>query len=133
ILQTVVTESAFMRHVIAEIIACNHPEWAGNHAVGAPVANILLHVDRIKFSANNRSRRARFQAGRVGTVLAHIALHQPAISIEKRQGSPGRDERNDASAFRLTDLCIYIMSQGTAPIARSNLFDELYMSPRPGA
>ena len=85
ILHTVITERAFACRVRALIITSNDAEGAGDDTVAAAIADVLLYVDRVIFSANNRSRWAGFMAGRMGTMLAYVTAHQPALSIEKGQ------------------------------------------------
>src|SRR5258706_1741621 len=75
ILQAIITKGAFMGHVIAQFITGNYSKWAGDYTITAAIANILLDIDRIELCANDGSRGACFQAGRVGTVFAHVALH----------------------------------------------------------
>ena len=75
--------------MFAVVVASNDAEGASYHAVAAAIADILLHVDRVELGANNRAGRAGFLAGSVGAMLAHVAVHQPAISIEERQRGSG--------------------------------------------
>src|SRR6266705_3444988 len=85
IFHTVITECAFMSLVIAIVIAHNHSERAGDDAIATPIADILLHIDRIKLCTNKCPCRTCFLARRMGTVFAYIAHHQPAFRIEERQ------------------------------------------------
>src|SRR5437868_3761798 len=89
IFHTVIAQRAFMRLVIALIVTSNHPKGTGDNTVAASIADILLHIDCVELRADNRARWARLLTGRVSAVLAHIALHQPALAIEKRQRCSG--------------------------------------------
>src|SRR5712692_7704295 len=101
IFHAVITQRAFMRHMITVLITRNYSERASDNTIAAPIADILLHIDRIKLRANNSSRRACLVAWRICAMLAHITHHQPALTIEKRQRRPWGNMRNSAIALRL--------------------------------
>src|SRR5881275_1630656 len=86
ILHTVITERAFAGRVRLLLVTRNDSEWAGDDTVAAAIANILLHVHRVKFGANNCAGWASFMAGCMRTMFAYITAHKPAVSIEKGQG-----------------------------------------------
>ena len=86
ILHTVITERAFAGRVRLLLVTRNDSEWAGDDTVAAAIADILLHVHRVKFGANNCAGWASFMARCMRTVFAYITAHKPAVSIEKGQG-----------------------------------------------
>src|SRR2546429_9270552 len=96
-------------------VARDYSKRTGNDAIAAAVADILLHVDRVELSANNRPRRARFLARRIGTMLANVTLHQPAVRIEERKSCPGRHKRKDATAFGLRNVGLIIRTHSLLP------------------
>jgi hypothetical protein len=55
----------------------DYPEWASGHAIAAAIADVLLHDDGVKFGFEQSASRTGFHAGRIMTVLADIAHHQP--------------------------------------------------------
>ncbi len=85
IFQTIIAERAFVSLVIALVITGNHPEGTGHDTIAAAVADILLHIDRVKLCADNRAGWAGFLAWSVSAVFADIAVHQPAIRIKEGQ------------------------------------------------
>src|SRR5712691_4984669 len=85
--------------MIAHLIASNYSKGASDNAIATAIADILLHVHRVKLCANNGPCRACLLAWGVGAVLADIALHQPAIGIEKGQSRARRRLWNVAVAL----------------------------------
>src|SRR5438105_2237107 len=77
VLLAVVTQCAFMRAPVIRI-AVEHPERAGGYTESASVANILLHVHIAEFVEDERAGRTGLLAGRLCTVLADIAHHEPS-------------------------------------------------------
>src|SRR5207249_1123482 len=59
-------------------------ERARDHAVAAPVADVLLDHDRPELGAEERARRAHVETCRPRAVLAHIRAHQPAEPAVQR-------------------------------------------------
>src|SRR5437868_561134 len=53
ILHTVITERAFACRMRLLLVTGDDSEWAGDDTVAAAIADILLHVHRVKFGANN--------------------------------------------------------------------------------
>src|SRR5258708_16600962 len=76
-LQPVVTERALLRGV-RNRVDVDHAERTGRDAVAAPVAGVRLDDDGVELGSDDRARRADFKAGGVGTMLAHVAHHQPS-------------------------------------------------------
>ena len=80
-LLSVVTKSAFEcaagvgQRLRAPI---DHAKRAGNDAIPAAIANIVLHQHRTDFSAHDRAGRTRFEATRFLTMLANIGKKNPA-------------------------------------------------------
>src|SRR3989440_5086310 len=99
ILHTVITKRAFACCMRALLVTRNDSEWTGNHTVAAAIADVLLHVHRVKFRANNRAGWASFMAGCMRTVFAYITAHEPAVSIEKGQGCTRWRHGDGAIAF----------------------------------
>src|SRR6185437_226161 len=58
-------------------------ERTGRDAIAAAVANVLLHHDGVELGAEDRPRRAGFEARRRRAMLADIAHHQP-VALERR-------------------------------------------------
>src|SRR5437588_12188373 len=85
--QPIIAKRAFVRFTVSVLITCNHTEWTCNYTIATSITNILLYVDRIKLSADNRSCRTCLQTWRVRTMFTYITLHQPTIATEKWQGS----------------------------------------------
>ena len=85
ILHTIITERAFASRMDALLVTRNDSEWAGNNTVAAAIADVLLHVHSVKFSANNCAGWASFMARCMRTVFAYITAHKPAVRIEKGQ------------------------------------------------
>src|SRR6202043_4151591 len=94
----IIAQRAFTCGMCAMVVASNYAEGAGHHAVAAAVADILLHVDRVELGANNRACWAGLVAGCMDAVLAHVAAHQPAVSIKKGERGSGRQLWNKAVA-----------------------------------
>src|SRR5436305_845227 len=96
--------------------------------IAAAVANILLHIDRVELRANNRPCWARFLARRIGTMLANVTLHQPAVRIEKGQSCPGWHKWNEALASGLGNVRLHIQAQSMltvlSVVTLPNLLDE---------
>src|SRR5690348_3057151 len=101
IFQSIIAKCAFVRRVISIPVALNHTKGTRDDTITASIANILLYVDGIKLSANNRPRWTCFLARRVSTMFTHIALHQPAIGIEKRQSRAWRAYWNLGASYML--------------------------------
>ncbi len=60
-------------------------------------------------------------------MFAHIALHEPAIGVEKGERCPRRDKWNGAFQLR---LCYLVIDVRIAPvITAANMLDELHVSP----
>ena len=59
----------------------DHSERAGHDAVSATVAYIRLHKHRTDFGSDNRSRRTRFKASRIRTMLANVGEKNPSDRI----------------------------------------------------
>src|SRR5437763_7446701 len=129
IFHTVITECAFMSSVIAVVITHDHPERAGDDAIATPIADILLHIDRIKLCTNKCPCRTCFLARRMGTVFAYITHHQPAFRIEERQRCSWRSKRKSAFASGLSYLAINAGMQCITFVSPSHLLNELYRSP----
>src|SRR5438105_3939127 len=114
-------------------VARNHSKRTGNDTIAAAVADILLHVDCVELRANNCPRRARFLARRIGTMLANVTLHQPAVCIEKGQCRPWWNKRNEALVFGLGNMRLTIRTQAIltvlSVVAPPNMLDELHMPP----
>ena len=90
----------------ADLVANDYAKRAGNDTVATTVADILLHIDRVKLCADNRASRACFLAGCIGTVLAHVAAHQPAVGTEEGQGCSWRSLRNNTGPPGLVDAIL---------------------------
>src|SRR5690242_21095359 len=56
------------------------PERAGDDTVAAAIADVLLHVYRVKLGANDRSRWASFMARRMGAMLAYVTRSEEHTS-----------------------------------------------------
>src|SRR5712692_1515885 len=106
ILQAVITERAFVRHVVAHLITSNHSKGTGDNTVATAIADILLHVYRVKLCANNGPRRTRLLARCIGAVLTDIAVHQPAVGTEEGQSRSRRRLRNGAVVSGLSYLSL---------------------------
>src|SRR4051812_3796147 len=76
----VVTEGALESAAIFRI-ALDYAERTSNHAIGATIADVRLHVHSAEFSAHNRSRRTCFQAAGVRAVLANIGREGPGSDV----------------------------------------------------
>src|SRR5690242_21897269 len=87
--------------MVSLLIASDHAKWTGHDAVAAAVADVLLHIDRVKFCTDNRACWTGFQAGSIGAMLAYIALHQPAVAVKERQRGSWRRVWNSAVASSL--------------------------------
>src|SRR6266511_3293200 len=57
--------------------AIDHAERTRDDAITTAVANIILHKNRSRFGANNRSRRTRFETTGFFAVLANIGKEHP--------------------------------------------------------
>src|SRR5947209_439209 len=134
IFHAVITERAFTCRMATLFVTRDHSERTGNDAIAAAVADILLHVDRVELRANNCPRRARFLARRVGAMLAHVTLHQPAVRIEKGQSGPGWNKWNEALASGLSNVRLHIRAHSMLTVlsivAPPDLLDEEHMPPR---
>src|SRR5205807_9682656 len=69
ILHTVITKRAFACRVRLLLVTRNDSEWAGDDTIAAAIADILLHVYRVKFGANSCAGWASFMAGCMRTVF----------------------------------------------------------------
>lgn len=58
--------------------AIDHPKWAGDNAVSAAVANIVLNKYRTDFGSYDRAGWAGFEATRFLAMLANIRKKEPA-------------------------------------------------------
>src|SRR2546421_6556444 len=134
IFYAVITERAFTCRMGTLFVTRDHSKRTGNDAIATAVANILLHVDRVELRANNSPGRARFLARRIGTMLANITLHQPAVCIEKGQSGPGWNKWNEALASGLSNVRLHIRAQSMltvlSVVAPPDLLDEEHMPPR---
>src|SRR5436305_4117954 len=86
ILHTVITERAFACRMHLFLVTSNDSEWAGDDTIATAIADVLLHIHRVKFGANNCACWASFMAWCMRTVFAYITAHEPAVSIEKGEG-----------------------------------------------
>ena len=57
--------------------AVDDAERAVDDTVAAAVADVGLHVHGVEFGADNRPRRAAFEAAGPGAVLAHVGREEP--------------------------------------------------------
>src|SRR5256884_7974701 len=80
ILLPVITERAFVGTAV-RLVTIEHSKGTSRHAVTAAVTDVLLHINISEFIVDDRSGRARFLTRRLHTVLAHVAHHQPAITL----------------------------------------------------
>src|SRR5947207_396805 len=71
ILHTVITERAFACRVRLLLVTRNDSEWAGDDTVAAAIADVLLHVHRVKLGANNCACRVSFMEGCMRTVCGY--------------------------------------------------------------
>ena len=83
ILHTVITERAFACRMRLLLVTRNDSEWAGDDTVATAIANILLHIHRVKLRANNGPCWAGLLTGCIGTMFTYVAVHEPAVGIEK--------------------------------------------------
>ncbi len=86
-------ESAFLSIVTKGALECaasvgqrlrpaiDHAEGAGNHAVTAAIADIVLHKHRTDLGADNRTGRTCFETAGFFTVLANVREKNPAERV----------------------------------------------------
>src|ERR1700682_1898779 len=86
-------ESAFLSIVTKRAFECatgigqwlrpaiDYAKWAGDDAVTATVANIVLDEDRSYFRPHDRPSRARFETTRFITMFANVGQENPAERI----------------------------------------------------
>ena len=67
-LQAIVAQRALVRLAV-DLAELDHAERAGRHAIGAPVADVLLHHHGAEFGAEQCAGRAGLQASRVSQCL----------------------------------------------------------------
>src|SRR5256714_14154635 len=81
ILHTVITERAFACRMRLLLVTRNDSEWAGDDTIATAIANVLLHIHRVKFGANNCAGWASFMAGCMRTEFEYITAHSIVGSI----------------------------------------------------
>ena len=83
----VVTECAFERSSIF-FVALNHSERACDHAIGAAVADIRLHIDAAKLGSNDRSSGTGFKTSSVFTMFADVGRKAPRCQFGTVAAAP---------------------------------------------
>src|SRR5438552_6778641 len=76
VVDAVVTERALLRRP-RMLVQRDDAERAGRHAVAAPVADVLVDVDRAELRAVDRAGRTRVEAAGVRAVLADVGHEEP--------------------------------------------------------
>src|SRR3954471_22439367 len=78
--KAVVTEGALPNAPVI-LTLVEDAERAGDHAVAAAVADVLLHDHRPELGPEERARGADVETARVGAVLADVRAHEPAEAV----------------------------------------------------